>query len=315
MPKLTLISILLLGWLPAISLASEWQPSGPITMMIAFQAGGGADTQARLIAEELEARHAWKIIPKQVTGKGGTVLAAEMKNQPNDGSVIGILATESLAYNMLAAKNAGYTQDDFTYITTTTGFQMGIVAQTTHGWNTMNDVIETAKNGRKIRFGAMSPRLADIAYLLGKAHDIEFNIIMVKGGKGVMNGLNAGDMDVGWVAGIQSKSVAAGDMVNLASGLPEPLAMSPEAPTLKDLGVEFTADGYFLFIAPAGIPDVARDALAKAIGDAVNDEKSQVGAFVRKAFGGPATLSGPALDDLMGTYLQQDRALLQTASE
>lgn len=315
MPKFTLISILVFGWLPVISWASEWQPPGPITMLIAFQAGGGADTQARLIAEELEARHGWKIIPKQVTGKGGTVMAAEMKKQPNDGSVIGILATESLAYNMLAAKNAGYTQNDFTYITTTTGFQMGIVAQTSHGWKTMEDVIEAAKGGRQIRFGAMSPRLADIAYLLGKTHDIEFNIITVKGGKGVMNGLNAGDMDVGWVAGIQSKAVAAGEMVNLASGLPGPLDMSPQAPTLKDLGVDFTADGYFLFIAPAGIPEVARHTLAKAISDAVGDEKSQVGAFVRKAFGGPAVLSGSALDDLMGTYLQQDSALLQAASQ
>ena len=33
---------------------AEWKPSGPITMMIAFAAGGGADTQARMIAEELE---------------------------------------------------------------------------------------------------------------------------------------------------------------------------------------------------------------------------------------------------------------------
>ena len=34
-------------------------------MMIAFKAGGGADTQARMIAEELEARHGWKIISEQ----------------------------------------------------------------------------------------------------------------------------------------------------------------------------------------------------------------------------------------------------------
>jgi ABC-type glycerol-3-phosphate transport system substrate-binding protein len=44
---------------------AEWKPSGPITMMIAFAAGGGADTQARMIAEELEKRHGWKIIPEQ----------------------------------------------------------------------------------------------------------------------------------------------------------------------------------------------------------------------------------------------------------
>ena len=34
-------------------LAADWTPPGPIKLMIAFRAGGGADTQARLIAEAL----------------------------------------------------------------------------------------------------------------------------------------------------------------------------------------------------------------------------------------------------------------------
>lgn len=32
---------------------ADWKPAGPITMLIGFAAGGGADTQARMIAEEL----------------------------------------------------------------------------------------------------------------------------------------------------------------------------------------------------------------------------------------------------------------------
>ena len=32
------------------SVASDWTPPGPIKMMIAFRAGGGAHTQARLVA-------------------------------------------------------------------------------------------------------------------------------------------------------------------------------------------------------------------------------------------------------------------------
>ena len=32
--------------------AEDWKPAGPVKLMIAFAAGGGADTQARLIAEE-----------------------------------------------------------------------------------------------------------------------------------------------------------------------------------------------------------------------------------------------------------------------
>ena len=59
---------------------AEWKPSGPITMLIGFAAGGGADTQARMIAEELEKRHGWQIIPEQATGGGGAKLSAKIKD-------------------------------------------------------------------------------------------------------------------------------------------------------------------------------------------------------------------------------------------
>ena len=297
-----------------LAAAADWTPPGPIKMMIAFKAGGGADTQARMIAEELEARHGWKIIPEQVTGKGGAVLARALKDEPADGTSIGILVTESLGYNMLAAKNAGYTQADFTPLTTTAGFQMGVVARTSKGWKTFDDMIAAAKGGQEIRFGAMTPRLADLAYLLGKAHGAGFNIVMVKGGKGVMNGLNAGDLDAGWGAGIQSKAVLAGDMVNLASGLSSKLVVSPDAPTMAELGVDFNADGYFMFAAPDGIPDAARKALSSAIAAVVMDENTKAGGFIRKAFGGPVVIQGTDLTALLAADEAASAALMQAAS-
>jgi tripartite-type tricarboxylate transporter receptor subunit TctC len=264
--------------------AADWTPPGPIKLMIGFAAGGGADTQARLIAEALEAKMGWKFIPEQVTGKGGVNLLAAMKGQPNDGTVIGLVVTESVGYN-LAAANAGMTPADFTGLSTTAGFQMGIVSLSSKGWKTFADVVAAAKGGQEIRFGTMSPMLADVAYLLGKAQGVEFNIISVKGGKDVMNGVNAGDMDLGFMAGIQGKGVAAGDLVNLASALSVPLKQTPDAPTLGDLGVPYNADGYFVFVGPAGMPDDARNALAAAIADVVSDESTKAGGLIKKAFG------------------------------
>ena len=114
--------------------AAAWKPSGPLNLMIAFAAGGGADTQARLIATELETKQGWKIIPQNVTGKGGAVMARKLKTQPNDGLTIGIAVTETFGYNMLAAKKAGYALSDFTFITTTASSQMALVARSDRGW-------------------------------------------------------------------------------------------------------------------------------------------------------------------------------------
>ncbi|WP_282159427.1 sulfatase-like hydrolase/transferase [Shimia thalassica] len=86
------------------AIAADWTPPGPIKMIIAFAAGGGADTQARLIAEELEALHGWKIIPEQVTGKGGLNAVNALKDGATDGTVIGMIITETLGYNMAAVE-------------------------------------------------------------------------------------------------------------------------------------------------------------------------------------------------------------------
>lgn len=308
------IAALSLAVMAGGALAADWTPPGPIKLLIAFRAGGGADTQARLIAEELEAKMGWKFIPEQVTGKGGLNMANAIKGQPNDGTVIGMAVTETFGYNMAAA-NAGMTPDDFTGLTTTAGFQMAVVSLASKGWKSFDDVVAAAKAGEDLRFGTMSPKLSDLAYLMGKAQGVEFNIVQVKGGKGVMNGVNAGDLDLGFMAGIQAKGVAAGDLVNLASALSEPLVQTPDAPTMADLGVDFVADGYFMFVGPAGMPDDAREALSKAIADIAADENSKAGGLIKKAFGGSATIMGDDLTKLMADDYANAGALLDAASE
>jgi tripartite-type tricarboxylate transporter receptor subunit TctC len=299
----------------SISHAADWQPPGPIKLMIAFAAGGGADTQARLIAEDLEASTGWKFIPENVTGKGGVNLLNAMKGMPNDGTVIGIVVTESLAYNRIAAKGARLELSDFTPLTTTAGFQMGVVATTESGLASFDDVIAAAKGGKDIRFGAMSPRLADIAYLLGKANDVDFNIVMLKGGKAVMNALNAGDVDIGWGAGIQTKAVMAGDMVNLVSGLDKPLDASPDAPLISDLGVPFNAGGYFMFVAPGGMPDDARSALSEQLAAVASNPDSKAGGLLNKAFGGASIIMGEELDTLLVSDSEASDELMKLSAE
>lgn len=287
-----------------------WKPDGPIKMMIAFAAGGGADTQSRLIADDIQAATGWEIIPEQVTGKGGVNALLALKDMPADGTAIAMVVTESLGYNAAAAKGAGITPADFTGLTTTAGFQMAVVAKADKGWTSIEDMVEAAKAG-DVRFGTMSPKLSDLAFLLGDAQGVEFNIVQVRGGRAVMDGVQAGDMDVGFMAGIQRKGVASGDLVNLASALSEPLVQTPDAPTFADLGVPFSADGYFVFVAPAGMDPAAREAITAAIVEATNSGKAS--GMIGKAFGGAINIQGAELDALMASDFEAAGALMQAA--
>lgn len=292
---------------------AEWKPNGPIKLMIAFAAGGGADTIARAVGDELQKRHGWEIQPQQVTGGGGLKLAAAMKSEPSDGTTIGMAITESYGYNMVANPGAGITLADVTPLTTVAGFQMGVVAKTSKGWKTIDDVIAAAKAGETLRFGTMTPKLSDLAFLLSDANNLNLNIVEVKGGKAVMNGVNAGDLDLGFMAGIQAKGVASGDLVNLASALTVPLAQTPEAPLMMDRGVPFGADGYFLFAAPPGLDPAARKALTDAIIEVVSDPSTKAGGIIKKAFGGTSIIMGSDVEALLEADVKAAKELIKAA--
>ena len=288
-----------------------WNPEGPIKMIIAFRAGGGADTSGRLIAEQIQEKMGWEIIPEQITGRGGVNALVALKDMPNDGSAIALVVTESLGYNAAGAKDSGVAPSDFTGLATTAGFQMGIVAKSEKGWQDLGDVVAAAKSGEQVRFGVMSPKLADLAFLLSLANDVEFNIVEVTGGRAVMDGVNAGDLDLGFMAGIQAKGVAAGDLVNLASALSMPLKQTPDAPLMSDYGVEYNADGYFVFVAPAGLPADARVSLANAIAEASGTGKA--GEMIGAAFGGTVNIMGDELDALLQAEYDNAGALMEAA--
>ncbi len=295
------------------SAAHEWTPPGPMKLIIAFAAGGGADTQARMIASELEAAKGWKIIPEQATGKGGLNAVRALNAEPADGSAIAMIVTETLGYNMAAAGSGG--PDSATPITTTAGTQMAVVALKEKGYGTLGDVIAAAKGGEEIRFGAMSPALADLAYVIGKNNGVEFNIISVRGGRAVMDGLNAGDMDVGFGAGIQARAVRAGDMVELASARSGPLAVTPDAPLLTEYGVEFTNDTMFLLAGPAGMDPAVRDAIAAAVEEVLTAEGSEAAGFIEKGFGGVNMISGNRLTAFVADAYEQAGGLLEASAE
>ena len=295
------------------AMAADWAPSGPIKFLIAFAAGGGADTQARMIATELEAAKGWKIIPEEAAGKGGLNALKALDGEPKDGTAIAMIITETLGYNIRAANAGGV--DAATPITTTAGTEMAVVALTSKGYKSLGDVIEAAKGGAEIRFGTMSPALADLAYVIGKENGVKFNIISVQGGKAVMDGLNAGDMDVGFGAGIQAKAVKAGDMVELASAGSGKLKGTPDAPLLSEFNVPFTNDTMFLIAGPSGMDPAARDAIAAAVAEVLNKEDSKAAGFIKKGFGGVDLRSGAALDVQIAKDYESAGKMIEATAE
>jgi tripartite-type tricarboxylate transporter receptor subunit TctC len=290
---------------------AEWKPSGPITLNIGFKAGGGTDTQARLIGEELSKKIGWKFIFKNVAGKGGANLARTMKGGAKDGLTVGMAVTSTFSYTPLISKNLGYSAEDFDYIISTAPTQMGLVVRKDSGWKTMDDLVAAAKT-KKLKMAIMSPRLGDAAYLISQKYGVKFNNVKAKGGRGVLNGLMAKDVDVGFIAGIHVKGVQAGDLVNLASAEAARLGMSPDAPTLTELGIPYDFGITFVVFAPKGTDPAAQKAIAEAFAGVLKDENSKARAFVKRAFGEPPLKTGETLAKQIKQEIADNQAILKT---
>ncbi len=89
------------------------------------------------------------------------------------------------------------------------------------------------------------------------------------------------------------------------------MVQTPDAPKISDLGVEFSADGYFAFVAPGGMDPTAPDAITAAIVEATNSGKAA--GMIGKAFGGAVNIQGEELDALLASDFEAAGALMEAA--
>ncbi|MDE2739473.1 MAG: tripartite tricarboxylate transporter substrate-binding protein, partial [Paracoccaceae bacterium] len=90
--------------------------------------------------------------------------------------------------------------------------------------------------------------------------------------------------------------------------LSTPLVQTPDAPTFADLGVQYNADGYFVFVAPGDMDPKARDAITAAIVEAT--KSGQASGMINNAFGGAVTIQGAELDALLQSEFESASALM-----
>jgi len=306
--RLLVTAIMALG-LMAAPASAEWQPNGPIKFWIGFGAGGGTDTQARALAEELEKLKGWRIIPENKAGGGGRVMAAQLKDAPTDGLTVGLAINST--FDFPTSKNIN--MDDFTYLTMTAGSQMAIVARADSGWKTLDDMVNAAKSGTKIVWANWGNQVEAGAEVVARHFGITVNHLRGKGGKSAVNALVAQDANVGWGGGVQRPLVAAGELVILASAEPDRLVQAPDTPTLIERGIMEQGLGFqFLLAGPKGMDPEAAKAITAAVQEVLSNPDSKTAKFVTKQYPpGPLLVSGSALTERLKANLAANKEMLK----
>ncbi|MDK3073904.1 tripartite tricarboxylate transporter substrate-binding protein [Sedimentitalea sp. JM2-8] len=287
-----------------------WTPPGPVNLLIPFGAGGSADSMARFLATGLNEQYGWEILPENIPGQGGRLMASSLAKLPADGTAIALAPLGELIYTELVTRDPGYSVADMTMITTLAGTQMGLIARADRGWNDLGDVIETARSGEKLSVAVPTQKLADATYLISREHDVDLTVVVTRGGQAAMSAVIAGDADLAWAGGLQGGNVLNGQLVNLVSGEMDRLEVSPDAPLLSKYAIPYFFGTDFVILAPEGLPDDARAALAEAIGAIASDEDGNLHKLLIKSFAGARLITGKELDDRRDAAIANDLGLL-----
>lgn len=213
-------------------------PEKPIEMMVIFSAGGPTDTEIRIIAKYAEKILGKNIVIVNVPGAGGIVGWNTMPTRAKDGYFItNINMPHILTYPLV--KDTKFDYKSFEPLVVASADPTVWAVRADSSYNTLQDVLDDAKKRPgSITVGTAGLYLAHHQAVLQveKEKSLKFATIPFKGSSKSMAGLLGGQIMV--LSDTLSDMLRLGDKVRvLAIGADERVALAPDIPTFKELGI------------------------------------------------------------------------------
>ena len=264
---------LLVGAALAWTAAVHAFPTKPVRIVVGFPAGGPLDQHARLLTDKLQAVLGQPVVVENKPGAGGTLPAQALQGTSADGY--------TLAQIPLGVFRLPYTTKinwdpvkDISYVLNVTGYAFGLVVPADSPLKTWTHFVAWAKaNPGKLSYGSTgtmtSPHLT--MELIAQQLGIELLHVPYKGSADLMQSILGGQIMAAADSTGFAPQVEAGKLRVLNTWGAERLAKFPDAPTLKELGLNLVQNSPFGIGAPKGTPD----AVVKRLHDAFKQAMEQ----------------------------------------
>jgi tripartite-type tricarboxylate transporter receptor subunit TctC len=256
--------------------AAQDYPTGPVTIVVPFSAGGPTDTVTRLIAEPMAAELGQQIVVQNVGGAGGTLGATQVAKAAADGYIlllhhIGMSTAPSL-YEDLAYDPT----TDFEPIGLVTSVPMTIIARKDFEPTTLQELIDYVKaNADTVTYA--NAGIGAASHLCGmlfmSAIDAQVVTVPYQGTGPAMTDLLGGQVDFMCDQTTNTTGqIKGGEVKAYAVTSPERLASLPDLPTTAEAGLpDFQIGVWHGLYAPAGTPPEVLEKLNAALKVAVAD--------------------------------------------
>ena len=253
-------SIVSIGGTAAAYAQAAW-PSRPITLIVSFPAGAGADLTARTVAQKLSESMGQSVVVDNRAGANGILGPSAVAKAAPDGYTILLTDRGALGINPSTYKKLAYDPlKDFEYVSIAAVGAYVLAVKADLPAKTYAELLDLARtkpgtiNYGSFGIGSM-PQLNMEAFKAKQS--INLTHIPYKGGAQVVAGLLTGEVDVALLTAPSLVGpLKAGRVRAVAIGAPKRSALLPDVPTMAEVGggTDAFTPTYFGFAAPAGTP-------------------------------------------------------------
>src|SRR5438105_3628979 len=237
-------------------LVAQTFPSEPITLIVAWPAGGGSDISMRLLADALSKPVKVPVVVLNKPGAGGAIGHREIVNAKPDGYTIGMFSSGGIALPYLNAQ--ANTFDELQPIAFFGEDPSALEVSTASGIGSLKAFVERAHaNPGKIKNGNDQPGGASFIAiaLYEKKLNLKVTRVSYAGYAPTVTALMAGEVDSATVAIPDTiEQHKAGKLKILGVSATERHFMAPEIPTFREQGFDVVVGQWRCIAGPEGIP-------------------------------------------------------------
>lgn len=287
---------------PPAARAQAW-PDKPIRMIVGYPPGGGTDTVARVLAQQLGKQLKQPVVVENRAGASGTIATQQVIRSEPDGYTVLFATASPLTGAPLTVKGLTYDpMNDLIPVSRIGGGPFILVAHPAFPPNTLPELVAYARaHPGEVNYA--SPGVMTANYFFSEQLNMDAGIKTVhvpyKGSAALLNDVMAGQVQYTLdTPGTTLPLIKSGKLKALAIFSEKRLDRAPDTPTAKEGGFPNMVGGsWYGLLLPKGTPPEVVDALYKATKVALSGED------VRRAMEERDVIIEGSTPDQFRTYL------------
>ena len=263
--------------LPSAARAQAGWPSGPVTLIVGYAAGGGADINARELAQIMSPLIGQQVIVDNKGGAAGSVGARTVASAKPDGQTLFYAVGTNVIINPWVQKGMIDTLATLAPICQTTSYQYVLAVNPKVAAKTAAELVALAKKEpEKLTYSSSgvggNNHLAGA--LFADAAGIKLTHVPYKGTGPALADVISGQITMNFSSLPPAVGqVKAGNLRALAVTGEKRIKSLPDVPTLKEQGIDVVVNGWHGMFAPAKTPDALLDKIEQQAKAAMKDPK------------------------------------------